>query len=146
MFQKTKPADVARFIEIVLFDSLIGNNDRHGRNLGIIESAKRRQLAPMYDNPSYFGIESDSFMDFDFTISGCIRTSISKEPKLLDYIQEFQSLGFEKICMKFLKKALRQSQKIVEEIEFSEISKKRKKAFIKFLNKQLKIIKDCYNV
>ena len=146
LFQETKPADVARFIEIVLFDSLIGNNDRHGRNLGIIESAKRKRLAPMYDNPSYFGTEINALIDFDFNISGCIRTSLSKEPKLLDYIQEFQSLGFEKICFKFLNKILKQSQKIIESVESSEISNRRKKAFIKFLNKQLNIIKDICHV
>ena len=142
LFQQTNPADVARFIEIVLFDSLIGNNDRHGRNLGIIESTRRKQLAPMYDNPSYFGTEINALIDFDFNISGCIRTSLSKEPKLLDYIQEFQSLGFEKICFKFLNKILKKSQKIIESVESSEISNRRKKAFIKFLNKQLNIIKN----
>ena len=146
LFQETKPADVARFIEIVLFDSLIGNNDRHGRNLGIIESTRRKQLAPMYDNPSYFGTEINALIDFDFNISGCIRTSLSKEPKLSDYIQEFQSLGFEKICFKFLNKILKQSQKIIESVESSEISNKRKKAFIKFLNKQLNLIKDTCHV
>lgn len=146
LFQETKPADVARFIEIVLFDSLIGNNDRHGRNLGIIESVKRKQLAPMYDNPSYFGTEINALMDFDFNISGCIQTSSSNEPKLLDYIQEFQSLGYEKICFKFLNKIFKQSQQIIESVEASEISNKRKKAFIKFLNKQLKVIKSTCHV
>ena len=146
LFQQTNPADVARFIEIVLFDSLIGNNDRHGRNLGIIESTRRKQLAPIYDNPSYFGTEINALMDFDFNISGCIQTSSSKEPKLSDYIQEFQSLGFEKICVQFLKKILKQSQKIIEAVEFSEISNRRKKAFIKFLNKQLQVIKDICHV
>src|SRR5204862_6473208 len=34
-----KLVDVAKFIQICLFDSLIGNNDRHGRNLGIIETS-----------------------------------------------------------------------------------------------------------
>lgn len=144
--QYTKPIDVRQFIEMTLFDSLIGNNDRHGRNLGIIESSKRKRLAPMYDNPSYFGVESIDLMDFDFNISGCIRTSSSKKPKLLDYIQEFQSLGFEKACLKFIKKAVTQSQKIVETVECSEISKKRKEAFVKFLNKQLKIMEDFKNV
>ena len=146
LLQKTKPADVARFIEIALFDSLIGNNDRHGRNLGIIESAKHRRLAPMYDNPSYFGIESSELIDADFNISGCIGTSTSDKPKLLDYIQEFQSLGFEKVCLNFLKKAVRQSPKIIEELKCSAISKRRKKAFIKFLNKQLRSMEGFCNV
>lgn len=146
LFQETTPADVAKFIEIALFDSLIGNHDRHGRNLGIIENSWHKKLAPLYDNPSYFGIEIDALIDFDFNISGCIQTSSSKEPKLLDYIQEFQSFGFEKICLKFLQKILKQSQQIIEAVESSEISSRRKKAFIKFLNKQLKVIKSICHV
>ncbi|MCY4513210.1 MAG: HipA domain-containing protein, partial [Bdellovibrionales bacterium] len=137
LFHHTKPADVARFIEITLFDSLIGNNDRHGRNLGIIESTKQKRLAPMYDNPSYFGIESDDLIGADFNISGCIRTSLSKEPMLMDYLKEFQSLGFEKICLEFFKKVTGKFSQIIESIESSEVSEKRRKAFTKFLHKQL---------
>ena len=108
---------------------------------GIIETAKQKRLAPMYDNPSYFGTESDDLIGADFNISGCIQTSLSKKPLLLNYIREFQSLGFEKICLRFFEKTVRKSQKIIEEVESSKISnERRKKAFIKFLNKQLKII------
>lgn len=142
LLQNTKPADVVRFIEITLFDSLIGNNDRHGRNLGIIETARQKRLAPMYDNPSYFGTESDDLIGADFNISGCVQTSLSKKPMLLNYVKEFQSLGFEKICLKFFEKTVRRSQEIIEAVEFSEISNDRKKAFIKFLKKQLRIIED----
>ena len=41
-----------RFVYLTLADSLIGNHDRHGRNLGFIQSTKGMQLAPFYDNPS----------------------------------------------------------------------------------------------
>ena len=146
LFQHTKPADVIRFIEITLFDSLIGNNDRHGRNLGIIESARQKRLAPIYDNPSYFGIESDDLIGADFNISGCIRTSLSKEPMLLDYMKEFQSLGFKKNCLKFFEKVTRKFRKIIERVESSEVSNKRKRAFIKFLHKQLKNMEGFKNV
>ena len=147
LFQQTgRLVDIAKFIKICLFDSLIGNNDRHGRNLGIIDTGKHKKLAPMYDNPSFFGIEKDEIISANFNISGSIWTSFSKEPTLLDYIQEFKVLGFEKICLQFLDKAKSQSQKIIKEVEFSKISKKKKKAFIKFLNKQLKSMKGFDNV
>ena len=146
LFQNTKPADVVRFIEITLFDSLIGNHDRHGSNLGIIESARQKRLAPLYDNPSYFGIEGDDMIGADLNPHGSIWTSLSKEPKLLDYMKEFQSLKFEKICLKFFKKVTRQFSKIIERVESSEISEKRKRAFAKFLYKQLKTIESFKNV
>lgn len=143
LFQQTRPADVARFIQMVLFDSLIGNDDRHGGNFGIIESAKGRRLAPMYDNPSYFGVED--LLGADLNPSGDIWTSSSKEPKLLDYIKEFHKLGFRRICLEFLEDIIRQSQEITEEVKSSEISQARKKAFMKFLEKQFQILKDYYN-
>src|SRR6185437_10532152 len=45
-----RPSDVRRFIEVCLFDALIGNHDRHGRNLGILETSAEKRLAPFYDN------------------------------------------------------------------------------------------------
>ena len=53
--QTRKLVDVDRFVKICLFDAFIGNHDRHGRNLGIIDTGKIRRLAPMYDNPSFSG-------------------------------------------------------------------------------------------
>ena len=88
-----QPAEVEKFLKICLFDSFIGNNDRHGRNLGIIDKGKKKILAPMYDNPSLLAVEKKEMLDFQFNISGCIWTTSSKEPKLKDYVQEFKNLG-----------------------------------------------------
>ena len=133
-------SDVIKFIRICLFDALIGNNDRHGRNLGIIETQNRKRLAPMYDNPSYFGIEDNSMLNADINPSCSIWTSSSRQPKLLDYMTEFKKLGFEKVCMEFKEKFLNQFQNIEQEINTAYISTKRKKAFLKFL---LKKVEDC---
>ncbi|MDE0118755.1 MAG: HipA domain-containing protein [Bdellovibrionales bacterium] len=139
--QTGKLANVERFIEICLFDIFIGNNDRHGRNLGIIDTGKSRKLAPMYDNPSFLGIQKDDeFLLAHFNPSGCIWTSDSKEPKLLDYIREFKKLKFEKPCQKFIKKIVDKFPLLVEEIQHSEIAERRKKAFIKLLTNRLE---DC---
>ena len=53
-----------RFVFLTLADSLIGNHDRHGRNLGFIQSPKGLRLAPFYDNPSIVGFSTvDYFVD-----------------------------------------------------------------------------------
>ena len=50
------PEDVRIFLEVLIFDSLIGNHDRHGRNLALLETAAGKRLAPIYDNTSALGL------------------------------------------------------------------------------------------
>ena len=146
MKQTKQATEVKKFIEICLFDSFIGNNDRHGRNLAIIDTGKKRFLAPMYDNPSRLAVEAEDMLGSQFNISGSIWTSSSKEPKLKDYIKEFKNLnkiGYNKTCLKFIKNTLFQFSKIIAEVKNAEISEKRKKAFIRFLNDRLKDLKQA---
>ncbi len=139
--QTGRLVDVKKFVEICLFDAFIGNNDRHGRNLGIIETGKNRRLAPMYDNPSFLGIQKDDeFLLAHYNISGVIRTSDSTKPKLLNYIREFKRLKLDKPCHNFIKKIIDKFPLLIEEIQNSEISKRRKTAFINLLNDRLE---DC---
>lgn len=135
--QTGKLADVARFIEICLFDSLIGNHDRHGRNLGIIETSKTKKLSPMYDNPSLFGTEQDFILTAHFNPSGCVWTSTSKEPKPKEYIEEFSRLGHKKVVSSFCARVVSRFPKIVELIDSSVLSHNRKKAFIKLLEQRI---------
>ncbi len=133
--QTGKLNNVERFVEICLFDSLIGNGDRHGRNLGIIDTGKNKTLAPMYDNPSFIGTEE--LLGAQFNISGAVWTLASKKPKTIDYIKEFKRLNLETPCLKFTKKIIHQFPVLIEEIKTSEIAEKRKQAFIKYLNSKL---------
>jgi hypothetical protein len=135
--QTERLADVVKFIEICLFDTLVGNNDRHGRNLGIIETASHKKLAPMYDNPSCLGIEEDFFLLSDTNPSGSIWTKLNKEPKPKDYMIEFQRLGYETIVSQFCKKIISQSENIINVINKIEISEIRKNAFIRLLQKRI---------
>jgi len=49
------------FLEIVVFDILIGNTDRHSQNWGITKLANgENKLAPAYDNSSSLGREFNS--------------------------------------------------------------------------------------
>lgn len=134
--QTKRLADVAKFIEICLFDTFIGNNDRHGRNLGIIETASIKKLAPMYDNPSCLGIEDDFFLVSDVNPSGSIWTKASKEPKSMDYIKEFQRLGYETIVAQFRNKIILQFPNIISTINNTELTPVRKNALTKLLQKR----------
>ena len=147
--QTGKLNNVENFLQICLFDSLIGNSDRHGRNLGIIDTGKNKQIAPMYDNPSFIGTEE--LLGAQHNISGAVWTLASKEPKIKDYIKEFKRLNLETPCLKFTKKIIHQFPLLIKEIKNSEITDKRKQAFIKYLNSRLEdfkkaIKKDLGNV
>lgn len=135
--QTSKLSEVVKFVEICLFDSFIGNNDRHGRNLGIIETSSFKILAPMYDNPSCLGIEDDFFLQSDANPSGSIWTKTSKEPKPIDYINEFNRLGYSKIVLQFCKKIHLQFTKITNLISDSGLNQLRKNALITLLQKRL---------
>ncbi len=135
--QTGKLAEVVKFIGICLFDALIGNNDRHGRNLGIIETASSKKLAPMYDNPSCLGIEEDFFLMADINPSGSIWTKTSRQPKPVDYIEEFQRLGHEAIVKKFCSKVVLQSGNIIKTIKHAELTQLRKDALTKLFQKRM---------
>jgi hypothetical protein len=122
---------------ICLFDTLIGNNDRHGRNLGIIVTSSLKKLAPMYDNPSCLGIEDDFFLVSDINPSGSIWTKESKHPKPTDYIKELQRLGYGDLVSAFIAKVISQSSNIITAVQNANLSQKRKNALINLLNKRI---------
>ncbi len=88
-------ADVETFVMMCLFDSLIGNHDRHGRNLGIIVTPRGSRLAPIYDNPSVVGIHSGDWLKADIGFEGRIPTKASEHPTISHYVKEFIRLGYQ---------------------------------------------------
>ncbi len=136
--------EAVRFIELVLFDSLIGNHDRHGRNLAILmNSGKKKQLSPFYDNPSYLGIEAESLLEAQHEPRGAIRTRASKIPLMRDYVQEFTDLGYKDFVERFHKKVTSRSKKIFTIIEQSFISEKRKRAFMTLVERRLQELENA---
>lgn len=82
------------FVKTCLYDALVGNHDRHGRNLGLLVTAKGVSLAPIYDNASALGLERGDFLRADWNPIGKIATKATREPTAKDYAAEFQRLGF----------------------------------------------------
>jgi len=89
-----KPHAINIFIQTILFDALIGNHDRHGRNLAFIITAKNCSLSPIYDNVSYLSLESGNMLKADFNPTGKIHTSETFEPSMRDYVKELIKLGY----------------------------------------------------
>ena len=123
-----------RFVYLTLADSLIGNHDRHGRNLGFIQSTKGMQLAPFYDNPSALALEEHSMLEADLQPRGSIFTKETDKPTMKDYVREWKRLGFDDVVDRFRKKhSLKKLQSLVEN---SYISEKRQKALLRLIFKR----------
>lgn len=133
IFDTTKnPKDVEMFYQALLFDSLIGNHDRHGRNLGFLTRGKTCRMAPIYDNPSYVGVES--LLGADLNPIGKIATKESLEPSIKDYVVELKRLKAIDTLNKFKKRC--SIKKIEEIIESSLMKKSVKKAMMKLIKKR----------
>lgn len=141
IFNETKrPLDRKNFIEICLFDMIVGNHDRHGRNLALIEMKGRKVLSPCYDNPSYIGIEDALMLGAELCPKGKIYTSDSEEPNIINYIREFIKLGYEEIVNNFVTNI--DFEKIKRKIYSSGMSDNRKNAFLKLVKSNVEKAKN----
>ncbi len=120
-----------KFVLLTLADSLIGNHDRHGRNLAFIRSQKGMQLAPFYDNPSAIALEDDFILGADLQPRGSIFTQKSDKPTMKDYVIEWNRLGYGYMIDKF-KESLKFA-KIASFINRSYLSEKRKQALLRLI-------------
>lgn len=111
-----RPYDVKILVKTILFDSLIGNHDRHGRNLGFLVTPNQTMLAPIYDNVSYLSLESGNMLKADYNPTGRIATEHTEEPSMRDYVQELRKLGFKSEVDSFFTKLV--VQRGIEKIEF----------------------------
>jgi hypothetical protein len=129
-----KAVDIEQFIKLCLFDAFIGNHDRHGRNLALIQTAQGKLLSPTYDNPSCLGIEEESFLKAILEPCGKIHSSRSKEPKMREYALDFCEMGYEELVRQFYLSIA--FQEIVGLVSTSFISPDRKIAFSKLLHRR----------
>lgn len=128
------PHDVDVFIETLLFDALIGNHDRHGRNLAFVVTASKTTLSPIYDNVSYLSLVSGPLLAADFNPTGRIATRESAEPSMSHYVKELKRLGHIDSILTFSQKI--KMAKIEILIDRSFCSESMKAALKKLINKR----------
>lgn len=138
--QTKQPYDVSRFIRIILFDTLIGNHDRHGKNLAFIVSSKGITLSPTYDNVSYLSLEKGNMLKADFNPTGKIITQSTYEPSMRDYVKEFKRLKHLEEVINFYHRI--NIQKLHELIQKSFCSTIMKEAITKLMTKRYKELED----
>lgn len=133
--------EIERFVELCLFDALIGNNDRHGRNLGIVKSGRQSLLAPFYDNPPYLALEDPDFLNVQHEPRGAIATQTTLEPTMKDYVQEWIRLDIDEPIKRFRNRV--NILEINELIQSSFISPKRQNALIRLIERRYKELLDA---
>ena len=139
--QTGRLSEVKKFINLCLFDALIGNHDRHGRNLGLIITAYKKVLSPCYDNPSYLGLEDEKYIAAHHEPRGKIFTESSKEPVMKAYAQEFIHLGYKESLKEFFGKIdTSQLEKLIED---AFLSQKRKTAFNTLMTRRYGELRDA---
>lgn len=134
--QTGQVSEVERFVRLCLFDALIGNHDRHGRNLAFLEEAKGKTvLSPFYDNPTYIGVEEKMLLGAHHDPKGKIATTLTNEPTIKDYAAEFIQTGHKTLVEEFMDDVdLKKLGIIVSE---SFISQKRKDALMKIISERM---------
>ena len=131
--QTQRKTEQEKFILVTLADSLIGNHDRHGRNLALIRSARGIWLSPFYDNPSSLALEDSSILGADLQPRGSIFTKDTDKPTMKDYVLEWNRLGYADVVQRF-KKTLNLGA-IEDLIEKSHL-RKRKMALLRLILKR----------
>lgn len=132
--------DVKQFVFLCLYDALIGNHDRHGRNIAFIDSPKGVKLTPFYDNPSYLGIEDDSLLLAQHNPRGKIATSFTDEPTMKDYVKEFERLGYQEWINEFRKRLNKIDLDVL--IQKSFLTEKRKQSLRSLIHRRQKELGD----
>lgn len=136
-----RPYDVEVFVHTCLFDALIGNHDRHGRNLGLVVTSARTSLSPIYDNVSYLSLESGTMLQADFNPTGKIATEEAEHPSIGDYVKEFSDLGMDDQVRHFFSRV--KLVKIHSLIENSFCSSSMKEAIKRLIDKRYQELSDA---
>ncbi len=127
-------SDTTLFAFLCLFDSLVGNGDRHSRNIGFLRVGRKVGLSPFYDNVSEIAL-MDGLLESDLDVKGAIKTGGSNEPTIKHYVQELKRLKADRAIELFSKK--------IKRIDFSKLvfdsfcSDPMKTAIDRFLQKRL---------
>lgn len=99
-----KDEDKRRFVRLCLFDSLIGNQDRHPQNLAFLTTESGTRLSPFYDNSSWVFVDPDLYAKQNMLFEGRVRCEGSKNPVISDYVQEFIDTGHKSTVIDFVMK------------------------------------------
>ncbi len=139
--QTKLPKHVQTFIQVIIFDALILNHDRHGKNLGFVVTASNTHLAPIYDNVSYLGLYTGEWLKADLEQPGKVGVKDNPSPSITEYVYEFRRLGYEDDVIELFDKI--KIVKVEEIIDKSFCSIDMKEALKRTFNKRYKELENA---
>lgn len=106
--------EVSACVELILFDYLIGNGDRHRGNIGFLEgSGHKRKLAPFYDNVSDLGLEEPKLLDPKMKWHPGTKVELEDgQTDIAAYLEQIKSFGFHGTISHFQRRLTSRSKKI----------------------------------
>ncbi len=112
---------VRKVVEVVIFDYLIGNSDRHRENFGFVRKRGSLTLSPIYDSVSELGTEPEELLDPNDKHHPALFILVKnqKEMEIFEYIKPLYELGLAKETSNFVSKIKRQNKKILQTIDTS---------------------------
>ena len=155
--------DFAHFLNMLVFDFLIGNSDRHQNNWAVLKSGDNTDFSPLYDNGSSLcsfisDQQAESYMGKDLVrwkslvdtkSKSLVRRTLNdaKRPTHLEILQYiFQNYKAETIGLAQRISTL-SPEKIEEIVELSSENQLhiiKKKLICKFLNTKIDMLKQVY--
>lgn len=151
------------FFQMIVFDALIGNSDRHHSNWAILRSSDDIIFSPLYDNGSSLccyvkesdidGILGKDTRRFTSLVTSKSKSRIridmyaKKEPEFIDVlIYLFSSSEYRKYCVPIVEKIIGRMTEInikaiLKEYPDNILSAKRKALIFHFLTQKVNIIK-----
>ena len=101
--QRVSYKEVTMCVELILFDYLIGNGDRHRGNIGFLEGSRgTRKLAPFYDNVSDLGLEDPKLLDPKMKWHPSTKIELDDgRTEIVAYLEQIRSLGFHEPISRF---------------------------------------------
>lgn len=121
---------------MIVYDYIVNNTDRHLKNFGFLEVDNKLRFAPIYDNGLALGSHLDDFelededienllLDSDY--AKCFDTSNRKQLNLVDYYSLNLNIDYEIIVNKYSK----------------YLSKKRYEFILALLKERIEVVKEC---
>ncbi len=104
--------EVTMCIELILFDYLIGNGDRHRGNIGFLNGSRgTKKLAPFYDNVSDLGLEDPTLLDPKMKWHPSTKVELEdRRTEIVAYLEQIKSLGFCEPITRFQKRLTSRSK------------------------------------